>query len=220
MELFKDRAFLPGVLQELVAQLTIGPALMPPPTGKRLSLDESDTGYHIDFGSQRVDIEQRAKDFEAENVVPFGEFIKTATDFGRRIMSHFELLATRLAIVRNNLVLDLNEKDMGEIYKRLFKPTPFFENNPPYEWVWQGVAKLAIPDGEKPEEANLITKVVRSQGRIGDKPEVSLLRIEYDVNTLPTRTQPRFNGDSLAVMLPKLEEFQNQIEADIMNVIS
>src|SRR5438552_3125225 len=71
MDLFSDRSFLPGVLHELVA----GPfAAAPLPTalGQRLALDESGTGYHIDFGSQRIDIEQRGKDFEAANMGSLG----------------------------------------------------------------------------------------------------------------------------------------------------
>jgi len=220
MDLFRDRSFLPGVLQEFVAQITVGAPVLPAPNTQRLSLDENDTGYHIDFGRQRIDIEQRAKDFEAGNMGTVADFIKTAIDLGQRIMSHFELLATRLAVVRNTLVLDLTEKQVSEIYNRLFKPTPLFTENPPYEWIWQSVAKLLVPEGEKREEANLITKLVRSQGRIGDTPDVTLLKVEYDVNTLPSRTQPRFSADSLPVMLPKLADFHSDLETDLMKVIS
>src|SRR5207249_8150946 len=117
MELFADRSFLPGVLQELVAgPLTVTVAPLPGPIGQRLSLDESGTGYHIDFGSQRIDIEQRARDLDAANMGPTADFIRTATDLARRIMTRFELLATRLAIVRRNLVLDVSDKHLVEIY--------------------------------------------------------------------------------------------------------
>jgi hypothetical protein len=221
MELFVDRSFLPGVMQELVAgPLTVTVSPLPGPIGQRLSLDESGTGYHIDFGSQRIDIEQRAKDLDAANMGTTADFIRTATDFGRRIMTRFELVATRLAIVRRNLALDVSDKHLIEIYSRLFKPTPFFADNPPYEWIWQSVAKLPIPEYQKSEEANLITKLVRSQARIADKPDVTVLQIEYDVNTLPARSQPRFYANSLEVLLPKLAEFHDRLETDLMTTIS
>jgi len=216
MELFGDHAFLPGVLQEFIA----GPTsiLAKGNLRQRLSLDESETGYHIDFGSQKIDIEQKARDFDAANMGNLSEFMKTGADLGQRIIKQFELLAKRLAIVRKNLVLDLTDAELGAIYQRLFKPTEFFAENPPFEWIWQAVAKQPVP-GDAKEELNLITKVVRSQGRIGEQREVSLLQVEFDVNTVPARRQPRFGSDSFGALMPKMAEFHQRLEDDIMKVI-
>lgn len=211
LNMFSDKGFLPTTFQE------IGPQSPSPQV--RLRLNSKNNEWGINFASHRIDIEKNPVVAAGKNVGDVETFTKEAKDFFSRILGHFKKKGHRLSIITSGMLKEMAHKELLEVYKKLFRPLPFYERDMPFEWKCRCVARSEKHIKESSEPLNVITNINRVKGKLFDStsytPEFERIEVIFDINTIAEKEDARFNAESF-------NDFFNSaldIRSDILNQI-
>lgn len=192
LNMFHDKGLLPTTFQE------IGPES--PAMQVRLRLNSPNNEWGINFASHRIDIEKNPVVADGANLGDLQAFCDEATDFLGRILGHFKKKGYRLSIMTSGMLREMNKNKLDSIYRKLFRPLPFYEATSPFEWNSRSVSNSVININKQEEQLNVITAINRLRGQFfGPTGVIPFERIDvsFDINTIPEHDENRFSFDSL-----------------------
>lgn len=215
MEIFKDRALIPGTFQQL-SPPDLAPQI-------RLRLSSSNNEWAIMFAMRRIDIEKNPTDPKGSNLGDSVEFSAEVTDFFERLLTRFKKRANRLALITNFMLGEMTGERFETVYRQLFKTPKFYANNGPFEWNWRSASKSPIKLQELDESLNVITAINRVRGQfilganLGDFDRVQL---SLDINTAPENPEYRFDLSHIKDFYQKASEFHNTLCNEVLEYIN
>jgi hypothetical protein len=230
LPLFSDKRLIPGTFQEIA----------PPSMGPRLSMSSKDNEWTINFGSGRIDIHKNPTDPRSSNLGTIEKFAEEANELFSRIMKEFNRKANRLALISNYFLKEMPRSKMDDIYRKIFSPIEFYNNNVPFEWNSRHVAKIPLEILGSSENLNVITTMNRVRGKIMQAPlaggtgvislindgnhnlafkEFERVEVGFDINTSAENPEPRFISDSLKPFYSKAIELRSQILSDLEDLL-
>lgn len=214
LNMFSDKGFLPTTFQEI--------GLQSPSPQVRLRLNSKNNEWGINFASHRIDIEKNPVVAAGKNVGDVETFVKETKDFFSRILGHFRKKGHRLSIITSGMLKEMTHKELLEVYTKLFRPLPFYEQNMPFEWKCRSVAK-SEKHIKKTGPLNVITNINRVKGKLFDPtnyaPEFERIEVSFDINTIPENEDARFNAESFNDFFSSALDIRSDILNQIRKVI-
>jgi hypothetical protein len=214
IDVFRDRNLVPNTFSE------IGPT--PPVPKVRLRLSTTNNEWNVAFGTRRIDVDKNPVEPKGSNVGELSDFCSDAIDFFERILKRFNKRANRLSLNTNGLFEEMTKDQLSAVYKKLFSPTKFYDENPPFEWDWRSVSLIPINILELKDSLNVITIIKRIRGEIGDQSGISLFdRLQFapDINTTDRNTDYRFELTHMRSFYPQALEIHNSLTKQIEEYI-
>ncbi len=204
--LFSQYGFIPSIYQEIYLN----------ELQKRQQLLEFDQGWNIKFGINRIDVEKTLNPKNRELNYRLPDFIGTAMKYLNIIIAEFDIMANRLALFSDNLIVISEKKVLDDIYRNLTNPLDAYRDVSVSEWNLRSVTRKTVKDNGWEEIFNVIVDVSRSKGTIQlgeDIPEESIddLRIYFDINTVPESDSLRFDASSLEPFFSNALRFVGEI---------
>lgn len=211
--MFQDKGFLPTTFQQ------VGPTNSTPQA--RLKLHSQNNEWGISFAEHRIDIEKNPVN-KGETFGNVEDFTSDASDFLTRILRHFSLKGTRLAIVTSGLLKEMDSSQLDSVYKKLFNSIPLHNDCTPFEWNYRAATRSNITVDSQREDVNLVTSINRVQGKILESRQsthIDRIEIIFDINTLSKNDEIRFSIESLNHFFAESLHLRKSILKDIMDLI-
>ncbi len=203
LPLFRDKKLIPGTFSEISANN--------PKPQTRLRLATTNNEWEINLASQKIDIIKSSTDAKGSNLGELEQFCPEAYELGERIIKKYSKNANRISMVSNFLLEEMEDKQLKEIYTRLFKAPAFYEKHAPVAWNWRTVTRKEIDlNGEK-ELFNVILTINRLQGDFGGGvAPFDRIELVFDINTYQGNKTYRFDAKHLQMFYKKaLGLYQN-----------
>jgi len=192
IEIFSDVPLLPGSTQE-ISTIQRTPI-------KRMKMSSETNEWMIHFLRDKVVVLKQLDSKNGENMGTVESFVEEAADYLNRIITLFNLEASRMALITSGMMNAMDEGELNKIYNKIINPLPFFQEHAPFEWNNRQVGSSIMEISGKQENINIISAVNRILGTI-ESPDgvISFDRIElsFDINTDHKNTKVRFNNNDL-----------------------
>lgn len=207
MPALSKRVFLPTTFQEMSPE---GINFQP-----RLRFLTQDNEWVISFLSNRIDIEKYATPQNQGNLGPIEDFCVEASEYLEIILNHFNKKPSRLTLATNDLLNDYSQDKLEEIFFKLSKPIPFYENKPPFEWGAKYASRIGpIIIGDKEETLNVNTTATRYQGHMLDISGVKQfdkIALIFDINTIAENSDYRFTSNMIPDFFKQAIDIRKQL---------
>jgi hypothetical protein len=216
IDLFRDKDLIPRTLHEINV-----PGSGPFPSA-RPSMSSSNGEWIINFRTVRIDVVRSTTDLKGTNMGEIEEFCGVATDFFERISTRFKKKANRLALVTDFILEEMTTDALSKVYLKLFKPTKFYVNHPPFEWVWKSVSKMPFAIREIEDLTNVLSTVSRAKGDItsgGETMPFERIILQIDINTAPENSEYRFDIDDIKDFYNKIPKEHSGLTAEALEHI-
>lgn len=215
IDVFRDKNFVPNTFQEI--------GFASPVPKVRLRLSTTNNEWNISFSTRRIDVDKNQIEPRGSNVGELSDFCLDAIEFFERILNRFNKRANRLTLNTNGLFEEMTKDQLSAVYKKLFRPPKFYDENPPFEWDWRSVSQIPIEILELTDSLNVITIIKRIRGEIGGQSGVSLFdRLQFapDINTTDRNTDYRFELTHIKSFFPQALEIHNSLIKQIEDYIN
>ena len=196
------------------------------PTGvvQRALLRNQVDGTLIVLGSQRFDFirlspkpsPQELSRFSAEA----GEALSNLTD-ALSINGH------RLALIQEGLLEEMPEQEMNGIALRLGAQPALYEGQSPFEWDWRQAYHVDRDINGQSEMSNTIATIKRCSGTIrssnlvsSDERPFDCIRVDFDINTLPTNDEQRFVSKQVRRFFEEAPGWHEELAAAIQALLA
>lgn len=219
IDLFKDKAVIPGVIDEFRAT-----AQTPIPVRRaRIRCASANREWVIEFLSNRIQIVKRAIEAHGANLGDLDAFCSDASDLFKRITSEFRKKANRIALVTQFILEEMTEETLSRIYLKLFKTPEFYIENPPFEWNWRTASRNPIRLEELNEALNIIVAMNRSYGEFQAKGVVTPfdgIQLVLDINTVPDNQELRFDVHNITSFYDQVSKLHDNLCSEITGFIN
>jgi len=215
IDVFRYKNLIPNTFQEI--------GLTSPVPKVRLRLSTTNNEWNISFATHRIDVDKNQIEPRGSNVGELSDFCSDAIDFFERILNRFNKRANRLTLNTNGLFEEMTEDQLSAVYKKLFRPPKFYDENPPFEWDWRSGSQIPIKILELRDSLNVITMIKRVRGEIGGQSGVSIFdRLQFvpDINTTHLNTDYRFELTHIKSFFPQALEIHNILIKEIEDYIN
>jgi hypothetical protein len=206
LEMFRDKGFLPSTFQEI---------RLPNPTPEiRLKLSSPDQEWAIDLDTARLSFTKNSIKPKGINLGTVEGFIRDVIDFCSRLLRRFPKKASRLSLVTEGLMREMQEEELRLIYEKLFKPIPFYQANPSIGWQSRYVARVQENIQGNSELINVVTWINRTRGKLADLAGLlpfDRIEIKFDINTFQGNTDTRFGIESVSPFLQSALELRARL---------
>jgi hypothetical protein len=186
LDAFRDRELIPSVFQEIG-----GSPIMSP----RIGMNSINGEWLIQIPSRRIDIEKLPTGPRGENLGSISDFCTDAADFFARIIGIFKFKPNRISLVTNYVLEEMTPQALNGVFRKLFKPTPYYVAHEPFEWIWRTGAKDNINFSNLNERINVLTTVSRNKGEFHSPDGVApfdRIHVLLDLNTEAESKENRF----------------------------
>ncbi len=208
--MFKDKNLLPSTFQEI--------SVHTPQPQTRLRLSSQNNEWTLNFATHRLNIEKNATDPKGQNLGTTEEFAEQAHELFNRILTEFKKKGNRISLITSGLLKEMPQEKLADIYDKLFKPIPFYGDNPPFEWNTRSVARMTLEINGIQESINVITDINRVRGQLMQPDnilEFDRIGIGFDINTIQENQETRFSVDAFESFFSGANEIRNQILKDL-----
>lgn len=215
LNMFSDKGLLPTTFQE------IGPQSRVPLV--RLRLNSPNNEWGINFASDHIDIEKNLTLAAARNMGDVADFTKDAKAFFSRILEQFKKKGHRLAIITTGMLQEMTDKQLSNIFTKLFRPLPFYKRAMPFEWNARCVSKSTKLIGEASESINVITSINRIQGQLSEPDRVTQfdrIQVAFDINTAAENDDNRFTAESFKDFFDSALQVRSEILDQIQGIVN
>jgi hypothetical protein len=193
---------------------------------ERLAL-VSPAGQVLAFLTVSLDFTSLPTDIHGSNLGTFEDFARMAGDI---LAQGLDLLggrrAHRAALVQEGLLRATGPERLDAIGRRLLQgPEIFFgDRRSPFEWDWRCATRRALAVAGGDEESNLIATVKRSSGQLqdprsGTREDFDRIRLDLDVNTLPTNAAARFGANELREYFRAAEAAHSRLAGQMLDLL-
>lgn len=193
LQLFPEEELLPSASTEM--QMSF-----PNPIQKNIfELRKMDNSFSIRFGTGRIDI-IRSKISKIDDLGNVDGFVTKAKTVLGKILKCSDKKGYRLALALNCVLKTSDEKDLDNLYLVVSKAPTFYSENIPFEW---GISQTALFDLKSDlcrEKINCVTVVSVNEVSLNDNGIVANEKkalLNFDFNTVPEKTEIRFDGTTL-----------------------
>lgn len=208
----QDDSFLPMAAAERVGTRNV----------RRIGLT-ADGGWTLILARKRFDLSLLPTDERGENVGDFGAFCEAAGAKLSATLEHFGRRAHRVAAVREGLLREMADAEMDVIAQRLLNLPGTFGSNIPFEWDWRAASHVARSFAGLDEMTNTVITIKRVAGSLttGEEEETDFdrIRVDIDVNTIPTNTTERFGGNEVMEFFSSVVEWQRLLEGEMIDFV-
>lgn len=215
LNMFRDKGLLPTTFQE------IGPQGLIPLV--RLRLNSPNKEWGINFASNRIDIEKNPVMAGGRNMGEVHDFAKDAEVFFSRILGHFKKKGNRLSIITTGMLREMTDKQLSDIYAKLFRPLPYYERAVPFEWNSRCVSRIETRIGEASEPINVITSINRLRGQFVEPERVTQfdrIDVSFDINTVAENEDNRFVAESFKDFFNGALHIRSEILDQIRGIVN
>lgn len=214
LKMFAEYEFLPSTFQE------IGVGVSMATTRLRLSRPNGDLSF--DIGAQRLDVEKQATDEGGSNMGTALSFCDGAIGILSTFLKSYPRRSLRLAYVIKVFLPESPSDFRERTFNSLFRPLPYYEKNPPFEWLNRTAADGTWKNGNEIEPLNVITTATRARGSIGPlahQRAFDRVIVDYDVNTKPENADTRFSIDAVQPFCVHAESIVSELERAFENIL-
>ena len=219
IDLFMDKALIPGVINELRAT-----AQTPIPTRRpRIRCASANGEWAIEFLSNRINIEKYPIETHGTNLGDLDTFCSDANYLFKQITREFKKKANRIALTTHFILEKMIEETLSRIYLRLFKSPEFYIENPPFEWDWRTASRNPIELEGLDETLNIIVMINRSYGEFQIEDEVTPfdgILLSLDINTVPDNQELRFDTHNIASFYNQVSMLHDNLCSEITEFIN
>jgi len=183
--------------------------------------------WQIVLGSRFQITRTAANPFSGANLGPFDEFLQTVGQYSDAVERKvFDKVPHRLATVQEGFLREMNVEEMSGIAERLMKLTRTYEGYDLTEWDWAGRGANAerVRRTEGTDEYGCYDqeglRVCPSKaGETSTTLPLNRIRVDIDINTLPSNTEERFTGDRIRAFFEESVVWHRQLSEDLSDQI-
>ncbi len=180
-------------------------------------------GYLFVLGGKRFDFSLRAK-IHRESEEDFSSFCKEASNKLSIILKYFGRKGHRLALVREGLIEEMENKTMDFVASSLLSLPPTFSGQPPFEWDWRAVSLIERYFSKLKEPTNTIITIRRISGKLeeikaGEELDFDRIRVDFDINTSPNNKKERFGDKQVASFFESAEKWHSDLESELTSFL-
>ena len=212
-----DERLLPGSVQELSSTGT-----MP-----RIAFSAPDDTLQLVLLGSRFDYSRLATDPEGSDLGEFSAFCQDAAAKLTIALAHFQRKAHRLAAIQEGYLRELDSAQVNHVLNRLLNLPEVYREHLPAEWDWRAIARIERGISDLVEPTNTITTIRRTVGRYihlgGESPvqvDVDRIRVDFDINTLPTATSARFATNHVHSFFDQATSWHADLSSEVLSFIS
>ena len=214
-EVLKHLDLVPTMAQEFTAGGVV----------PRIALVRVDGSLSVALGSTRFDVVQKPLLNEKWSHDDFTAFLDLSADALTHVLQHLGLTGHRLAAVQEGM-LGLDDEKLNELANRLLSLPAPFAKAPPFEWDWRYASRIQRQFAGSEEPTNTIVTVRRLAGTItrtgngiATASDFDDLRVDLDVNTVPTRTDARFTPEAVEGFCEQAKGWHADLSADVQDLL-
>ncbi len=136
------------------------------------------------------------------------------------IVTESESRAHRMACVREGLLPDMSSVELQMLASRLLNYPSMFAPAP-WEWDWRCVTTIERKIRDTQEPTNTLITAKRLAGTIVSTGEAfDSVRVDFDLNTSPKTTTPRFDGADVSAFFKASLQWHNSLERDFLAFVN
>lgn len=203
LAVFQDKGFLPSMFMEK------------PNDEPRIRLTSPNEQWEITVRRQRVVITKRPIERDRASMGTVGDFCVDAVEILDRLFRQVPpRKGSRVSLITEELMPQMSEESLNDLYVHLFKPVPFYQENSPTEWLLRWVARTELQVNGIAELVNVINMISRVQGQIADPSAITVfdrIQLGFDINTFQGNTDTRFTPDNIEDFYRQAMEVRDQL---------
>ena len=191
----------------------------------RILLRDNVRAWQIFFGSKRFDMTRLPSGPDKGKFEKFAAFCKHAGAILSTCLGYFQRNAHRLAAIQEGLLPEMPESQMDDIARRILNMPPTFARRVPFEWDWRCASVNERIFARTRERTNTIAKIQRVTGTItrkdseGRSEEFDRIRLDLDINTIPTETAARFSGQHIKGFFNKAGSWHKDLGEEVCQFV-
>ncbi len=214
LDAFRDRELLPSTFHEF------GPSF--PGPMPRIRLARPDNEWIIDFDTTRIMIQKNMTKPNGANMGTLEGFGREVVDLAERILRRFPKRGTRLSLVTESIMRQVDDAALRRIYGKHFHHIPFYVDNCPVEWNSRSVARTFMKLSGSDELLNVITDIKRVTGEVLTQDRIQPLDrilVAFDINTFQGNADTRFDSASIVEFYPKALQLRAMLLSQVRELI-
>lgn len=157
----------------------------------------------------------------------FSEFCDQADKLITLLSDIFQKVPHRLALIREGF-LNRQESEVNQIAQRLLTLPPVFKDKNLIEWDWRVSAQVKREFGSLSEDLNTIgiikrvnaTRTLASDTLPAPTENISLIRVDVDINTWQLDLSPRFKPEVVTDFFKQGVSWHSEFESQLLDLIN
>jgi hypothetical protein len=224
-----NMADIGGLLAELSDERLLPTSIQEPSSSglvSRIGFAAEDGSVVLLLWGNRFDFARLSAVPEGSDLGDFGGFCEEAAVKLTTVLAHFQRQAHRLAAVQEGYLKDMPPDQINEIAGRVLNLPQVYRAHAPVEWDWRAVAHMERPINGLTEPTNTITTIKRAVGRFlrldAHTPmqvDLDRIRLDFDINTLPTNLTARFNTEHVRSFFGQAGRWHADLSAEVLTFI-
>jgi arsenate reductase-like glutaredoxin family protein len=216
LEEFAEFGVIPSTFIETNSGISILAVanILPPVTKNRLRLSSERERMDIFIFSNRIDTSFVPEDFTGFSDEEIHNLIKKTEIIFEQLLNKYTKSASRLALNTTTLLIDLQDEQRSAFLRKFIMDESYFSN--PRDWSTHLMKRESIKLNENQDTLNVIANIATAIGQGGkdnESRDFNGFSIDFDINTVPENTAPRFT-------LPEIRDFLDQTVALKKRLIS
>jgi hypothetical protein len=222
IDLFKDKGLVPSVFYELGGHVASSGQSFGLPGQARVRLASPTNEWAVSFASTRIDIYKSPTDASGSNLGELNDFVSQALDVFQRITVKYGKAANRMVMASNSLLPEFPQKQLENVYRKLFRPTRFFESNAPFEWIWRSASRTPVKIMALEDAMNVICTLQRSRMELTG-PEglnkTDRIQLAFDFNTTDLNLEYRFGLPHIGSFFTQAKDLHESLSAEVLSFV-
>jgi len=196
-------------------------------TMPRIAFNSADERVLLALTSTRFDYAVQSLSPDGDDLGSFAAFCKEAEERLTTALSHFRLRGHRLATVQEGYLDATSLEQIEHVMSRLLNRPPLYQESVPSEWNWRANTMVRRKISTQNEDTNLITSIYRVRGnavRVAngaavEQVEIDRVRMDIDINTVPTNNAQRFGKPHVRGFFSHSPKWHDEVATDVLNFI-
>lgn len=211
MDSFSDKELVPTTWQELTINGTTS----------RLSLENSDSIWKIEFGSNRIEIVH--SNVDGNEFLELPDFLNEAKNIQKTLSDKFQMSHNRLSLLTRLVV---NEKKMDEANPAIcpiINTIDYHNTNKIVDWSSRVVSRITSEIDGNPEVFNVISNLKYINfNQVTESDEVPMEGTEllFDINTFQGTTDFRFGSEHVNQFLDSAFAIEQSLRNQYIDLIT
>lgn len=212
MPLWSKFSLMPSTFHEINPNFGMTPL-------NRLSFISQSNDFRIDIGIDKVTVSINTINSNGIET-NIDKFAEDASYILEQILSKYNKLGTRVSLVTESLFPEYDSETLEHVYKKMFTPISFYNENKSFEWNARSVARINYDLSNKLEVINVITEVARLQGRFNNQiTDFDRINLKFDINTIGQNSEKRLDGEAIKKFLFHAMETRNKLINEVESMI-
>ena len=182
--------------------------------GPSTTLASRETGWQLTSAPGSIDLELHGRDKE---ISALNVFLRKAGEVMVLASSQSNVSAHRLAAITEGFLGEMSSSTHNRVAKQLLKYPRSFEPAP-FEWDWRCVQHVDRAFAGLTEPTNTIATAKRMSGTLiddgGNQVAFDRVRVDFDINTLPRRTDARFASGHIRGFFDEATKWHNELSTE------